>query len=109
MLNMLLLCCGLLQGIQAVLGADPSCGQLQKAGPGLEGVDRALYPSLLRRVRNEGAADPQGESRGGRRGGTPLVSSSRPSPACPGPQSHTGPRVRCRASPKGSAASALAG
>ncbi|XP_064015876.1 agouti-related protein isoform X2 [Pogoniulus pusillus] len=60
MLNTLLLCCGLLQGIQAVLGADLSCGQLQKAGSGLEGADRARYSSLLRRVRNEGSAEPHG-------------------------------------------------
>ncbi|XP_054026118.1 agouti-related protein [Dryobates pubescens] len=60
MLNVLLLCCGLLQGIQAVLSADLSCGHLQKVGGGLEGVDRARYSSLLRKVKHEVSAEPEG-------------------------------------------------
>ncbi|KFP19656.1 Agouti-related protein, partial [Egretta garzetta] len=59
MLNVLLLCCGLLQGIQAVLAADLSRGHLQKASGGLEGADRAHYPSLLRKVK-EVAVEPAG-------------------------------------------------
>lgn len=60
MLNVLLLCCGLLQGIQAVLAADLSRSHLQKASGGLEGVDRAHYPGLLRKVK-EVAVEPAGE------------------------------------------------
>lgn len=63
MLNVLLLCCGLLQGIQAVLdlrGAEPSCGQLQKASGGLEGLDRARHGGLQRRAK-EASAEPAGE------------------------------------------------
>ncbi|XP_054245794.1 agouti-related protein [Indicator indicator] len=60
MLNVLLLCCGLLQGIQAVLSADLSCGHLQKVGGGLEGADRARYTSLLRKVKHEASAEPEG-------------------------------------------------
>lgn len=63
MLNVLLLCCGLLQGIQAILTADLSCGHLQKARGGLEGADRARYSSLLRKVK-EVSAEPAGESCG---------------------------------------------
>ncbi|XP_032843389.2 agouti-related protein [Tyto alba] len=59
MLNMLLLCCGLLQGIQAVLTTDLSCGHLQKGSGGLEGADRARYSSLLRKVK-EVSAEPAG-------------------------------------------------
>ncbi|XP_017596298.1 PREDICTED: agouti-related protein [Corvus brachyrhynchos] len=62
MLNVLLLCCGLLQGIQAVLDlrtADLSCGHLQKASGGLEGVDRARHTSLQRKVK-EVSAEPAG-------------------------------------------------
>ncbi|XP_074769414.1 agouti-related protein isoform X1 [Athene noctua] len=59
MLNMLLLCCGLLQGIQAILTADLSCGPLQKVSGGLEGTDRARYSSLLRKVK-EVSAEPAG-------------------------------------------------
>lgn len=66
MLNVLLLCCGLLQGIQAVLDlrtADLSCGHLQKASGGLERVDRAHHTSLQRKV-TEVSAEPAGESCG---------------------------------------------
>ncbi|KAM9228375.1 agouti-related protein [Leptosomus discolor] len=59
MLNVLLLCCGLLQGIQAILTADLSCGHLQKVSGGLEGADRARYSSLLRKIK-EVSADPAG-------------------------------------------------
>uniref|UniRef100_A0A8C0UJC7 Agouti-related protein n=1 Tax=Cyanistes caeruleus TaxID=156563 RepID=A0A8C0UJC7_CYACU len=62
MLNALLLCCGLLQGIQAVLDlrtADLSCGHLQKASGGLEGVDRARHTSLQRKAK-EVSAEPAG-------------------------------------------------
>lgn len=64
MLNVLLLCCGLLQGIQAVLDlrtADLSCGHLQKASGGLEGLDRARQASLQRKLK-EASAEPAGES-----------------------------------------------
>lgn len=66
MLNVLLLCCGLLQGIQAVLDlrtADLSCGHLQKASSGLEGADRARQASLQRKLK-EASAEPAGESCG---------------------------------------------
>ncbi|KAL2300252.1 hypothetical protein Nmel_012220 [Mimus melanotis] len=62
MLNVLLLCCGLLQGIQAVLDlrtADLSCGHLQKASGGLERVDRARHTSLQRKGK-EVFAEPAG-------------------------------------------------
>ncbi|XP_032925549.1 agouti-related protein isoform X1 [Catharus ustulatus] len=62
MLNVLLLCCGLLQGIQAALDlrtADLSCGHLQKASGGLERVDRARHTSLQRKV-TEVPAEPAG-------------------------------------------------
>jgi len=59
MLNVLLLCCGLLQGIQAILTAD--LGHLPKASGRLEGMDRARYSSLLRKVK-EASAEPAGES-----------------------------------------------
>ncbi|XP_058702111.1 agouti-related protein isoform X1 [Poecile atricapillus] len=62
MLNVLLLCCGLLQGIQAVLDlrtADLSCGHPQKASGGLEGVDRARHTSLQRKAK-EVSAEPAG-------------------------------------------------
>ncbi|KAK4813909.1 hypothetical protein QYF61_002740 [Mycteria americana] len=59
MLNVLLLCCGLLQGIQAMLTADLSHGHLQKVSGGLEGADRARYSSLLRKVK-EVSAEPAG-------------------------------------------------
>ncbi|KAM6324823.1 agouti-related protein [Podargus strigoides] len=49
MLNVLLLCCGLLQGIQAILAAGH--GHLQKVSGGLEGTDRARYSSLLQKVK----------------------------------------------------------
>lgn len=63
MLNVLLLCCGLLQGIQAILTADLSHSHLQKGSGGLEGTDRARYSSLLRKVK-EVSAEPAGESFG---------------------------------------------
>ncbi|XP_015729384.1 agouti-related protein [Coturnix japonica] len=48
MLNALLLCYGLLQGIQAILTSDLSHSPLQKMSTGLEEADRAArYPSLL--------------------------------------------------------------
>ncbi|XP_053809078.1 agouti-related protein isoform X2 [Vidua chalybeata] len=62
MLNVLLLCCGLLQGIQAVLDlrtADLSCGHLQKASGGLERVDRARQAGLQRKGK-EVSAEPAG-------------------------------------------------
>ncbi|XP_063023635.1 agouti-related protein [Melospiza melodia melodia] len=62
MLNVLLLCCGLLQGIQAVLDlrtADLSCGHVQKASGGLERVDRARQASLQRKGK-EASAEPAG-------------------------------------------------
>ncbi|NXI34972.1 AGRP protein, partial [Galbula dea] len=49
---------GLLQGIQAALSTELSCGHLQKGSDGLEGQDRTRYPSLLQKVRNEVAAEP---------------------------------------------------
>ncbi|XP_030812045.1 agouti-related protein [Camarhynchus parvulus] len=58
MLNVLLLCCGLLQGIQAVLDlrtADHSCGHVQKASSGLERVDRARQASLQRKGKEASA------------------------------------------------------
>lgn len=63
MLNVLLLCCGLLQGIQVILSADLSRSHLQKENGGLEGVDRAPYSSLLQKVK-EMSAEPAGESCG---------------------------------------------
>lgn len=63
MLNVLLLCCGLLQGIQAILTTDLGRGHLQKVSGGLEGTDRARYSSLLRKVK-EVSAEPAGESCG---------------------------------------------
>lgn len=63
MLNVLLLCCGLLQGIQAILTTDLSCGHLQKVSGGLEGADRARYSGLLRKVK-EVSAEPVGKSCG---------------------------------------------
>ncbi|NXW53938.1 AGRP protein, partial [Eurystomus gularis] len=48
---------GLLQGIQAVLGAELGCGQPHKVSGGLEGTDRARYSSLLRKVKNEVSAE----------------------------------------------------
>uniref|UniRef100_A0A8D2QMS4 Agouti-related protein n=1 Tax=Zosterops lateralis melanops TaxID=1220523 RepID=A0A8D2QMS4_ZOSLA len=62
MLNVLLLCCGLLQGIQAVLdlrSADLSCGHLQKASGGLEGADRARHAGQQRGAK-EVSAGPAG-------------------------------------------------
>ncbi|XP_069649173.1 agouti-related protein [Haliaeetus albicilla] len=59
MLNVLLLCCGLLQGIQAILTTDLSCGHLQKVSGGLEGADRTRYSGLLRKVK-EVSAEPVG-------------------------------------------------
>ncbi|XP_009468746.1 PREDICTED: agouti-related protein [Nipponia nippon] len=59
MLNVVLLCCGLLQGIQAVLAADLSHGHLQKVSGGLEGADRDHYSSLLQKVK-EVSAEPAG-------------------------------------------------
>ncbi|KFU92174.1 Agouti-related protein, partial [Chaetura pelagica] len=53
MLNVLLLCCGLLQGIQAVLAAEPGHGHLKK---GMEGADRAGFSSLLREAKDASAA-----------------------------------------------------
>ncbi|KAM8985549.1 agouti-related protein isoform 1-T1 [Ara ararauna] len=57
MLKVLLLCCGLLQGV--VLCADLGCGLPEKASGVLEGTDRARYSSLLRRVK-EVSAEPAG-------------------------------------------------
>ncbi|OPJ78082.1 agouti-related protein [Patagioenas fasciata] len=59
MLNVLLLCCGLLQGIQAILSADLSHSHLQKENGRLEGIDRAHYSSLLQKVK-EMSAEPAG-------------------------------------------------
>ncbi|XP_032051752.1 agouti-related protein [Aythya fuligula] len=59
MLNVLLLCYGLLQGIQAILTSDLSHSHLQKMSTGLYGADRARYPSLLRKVK-EVAVEPAG-------------------------------------------------
>ncbi|KAM6123896.1 agouti-related protein-like [Phoenicopterus ruber ruber] len=59
MLNALLLCCGLLQGLQAVLAADLGRSHLQKGSGGLEGTDRARYSGLLRKVK-EVSAEPAG-------------------------------------------------
>lgn len=78
MLNVLLLCYGLLQGIQAILTSDLSHGHLQKMSAGLYGADRARYSSLLRKVK-EVAVEPAGES------GAP-----RPLLAHPGPQNRSG-------------------
>uniref|UniRef100_A0A8C5TEP3 Agouti-related protein n=1 Tax=Malurus cyaneus samueli TaxID=2593467 RepID=A0A8C5TEP3_9PASS len=58
MLNVLLLCCGLLHGVQAVLDlrtADLSCGHLQKVSGGLERVDRAHQASLQQKVKEVSA------------------------------------------------------
>lgn len=98
MLNVLLLCCGLLQGIHAILTTDLSCGHLQKVSGGLEGADRARYSGLLRKVK-EVSAEPVGKSCG--QPGL-LLSPSSHSLACPEPQNGSGdppPRVRCRGSP----------
>ncbi|XP_030326669.1 agouti-related protein [Strigops habroptila] len=57
MLNALLLCCGLLQGV--VLSADLVCRLPAQASGRLEGTDRARYSSLLRRVK-EVSAKPAG-------------------------------------------------
>ncbi|XP_069724663.1 agouti-related protein isoform X1 [Phaenicophaeus curvirostris] len=59
MLNVVLLCCGLLQGLQTILAADLGRGHLLKATGGLEGADRAHYSSLLRKVK-EMSAEPAG-------------------------------------------------
>ncbi|XP_009876339.1 PREDICTED: agouti-related protein [Apaloderma vittatum] len=56
MLNALLLCCGLLQGIQVVLGTDITYSHPQKVTRGLEGMDRTRYSSMLRKV-EEAAAE----------------------------------------------------
>lgn len=61
MLNVLLLCCGLLPGIQVVLSTDLSCGDPQKGSGGLEGTDRTSYPSLLQKIK-EVPEEPSGES-----------------------------------------------
>ncbi|XP_072202811.1 agouti-related protein [Excalfactoria chinensis] len=55
MLNALLLCYGLLQGIQAILTSDLSHSPLQKMSTGLEEADRARYPSLLRKAKEVSA------------------------------------------------------
>ncbi|XP_064314202.1 agouti-related protein [Phalacrocorax carbo] len=59
MLNVLLLCCGLLQGTQAILTTDLGHGHLQKVRGGPEGTDRARYSSLLRKFK-EVSAEPAG-------------------------------------------------
>lgn len=51
MLNALLLCYGLLQGIQAILSSELSHSPLQKMSSGLEEADRARYPSLLHKAK----------------------------------------------------------
>ncbi|XP_021264369.1 agouti-related protein [Numida meleagris] len=51
MLNALLLCYGLLQGIQAILTSDLSHSPLQKMSAGLEEAGRAPYSSLLRKAK----------------------------------------------------------
>ncbi|OXB74057.1 UNVERIFIED_CONTAM: hypothetical protein H355_003120 [Colinus virginianus] len=55
MLNALLLCYGLLQGIQAVLSSDLGRSPLQKMSAGLDEADRARYSSLLRRAKEASA------------------------------------------------------
>ncbi|XP_010009425.1 PREDICTED: agouti-related protein [Nestor notabilis] len=57
MLNVLLLCCGLLQGV--VLSTNMGCVLPGQASGRLEGTDRAHYSSLLRRVK-ELSAEPAG-------------------------------------------------
>uniref|UniRef100_A0A8B9P8R7 Agouti-related protein n=1 Tax=Apteryx owenii TaxID=8824 RepID=A0A8B9P8R7_APTOW len=59
MLNMLLLCYGLLQGIQAILTSDLSHSHLQEMSAGLDGADRAQYSSLLHKVK-EVSVEPVG-------------------------------------------------
>ncbi|XP_009081839.1 PREDICTED: agouti-related protein [Acanthisitta chloris] len=59
MLNMLLLCCGLLQGIQAVLTTELSCSHLQKGSGGLEGVDRVRHSNLQKKLK-EASPEPSG-------------------------------------------------
>ncbi|KAM6300666.1 agouti-related protein [Aegotheles albertisi] len=56
MLNVLLLCCGLLQGLQAALAADLSRGHPQRGSGGMEEADRALYSSLQQRAKEVSAA-----------------------------------------------------
>ncbi|XP_067406273.1 agouti-related protein [Emydura macquarii macquarii] len=51
MLNMLLLCWGMLQGIQAILTSDLSNSHLQEMRPSLDGADRSGYPSLLQKIK----------------------------------------------------------
>ncbi|XP_048814279.1 agouti-related protein [Lagopus muta] len=51
MLNALLLCYGLLQGIQAILSSELSHSPLQKMSSGLEEADRTRYPSLLHKAK----------------------------------------------------------
>ncbi|KGL74727.1 Agouti-related protein, partial [Tinamus guttatus] len=51
MLNVLLLCYGLLQGIQAILTSDLGRSHVQEMSAGLDGADRARYSSLLRKVK----------------------------------------------------------
>lgn len=87
MLNVLLLCYGLLQGIQAILTSDLSHGHLQKMSAGLYGADRARYSSLLRKVKDV-AVEPAGES------GAP-----RPLLAHPGPQNRSGEPTRSQQLP----------
>lgn len=85
MLNVLLLCYGLLQGIQAILTSDLSHGHLQKMSTGLYGADRARYPSLLRKVK-EVAVEPAGES-----------CAPQPLLVRPGPQNASGePPLQCQ-------------
>ncbi|XP_062442670.1 agouti-related protein [Rhea pennata] len=61
MLNVLLLCYGLLQGIQAILTSDLSHNHLQKMSAGLDGADRAQYSNLLRKVKEPVGALPRPE------------------------------------------------
>lgn len=63
MLNALLLCCGLLQGIQAILTSDLSHSPLQKMSAGLGEADRARYPSLLHKAK-EASVELAGECHG---------------------------------------------
>ena len=78
---MLLLCCGLLQGTQAILTTDLGHGHLQKVRGGPEGTDRARYSSLLRKFK-EVSAEPAGESCDPPAHLLPPTSCSL---ACPGP------------------------
>ncbi|XP_006028156.1 agouti-related protein [Alligator sinensis] len=51
MLNMLLLCWGLLQGIQAILTSDLNSNHLQEMSSSVNGGGRSGYTSLLHKVK----------------------------------------------------------